>query len=139
MKMPDKIADTMFAPCGMNCFVCYKHLSAKKACAGCLESDAGKPEHCRRCNIKDCVKSKALTYCYECALFPCRFIKSLEKSYNARYNASLVQNSLSVKERGIADFMNGQAARFACQYCGGVISLHDSECSECKAPAESRT
>lgn len=36
----------MFAPCGMNCKVCYKHCYHKKPCAGCLNSDQGKPEHC---------------------------------------------------------------------------------------------
>ena len=25
MKMPDTIDADMFAPCGMNCMVCYKH------------------------------------------------------------------------------------------------------------------
>lgn len=31
MKMPDKIDEIMFAPCGMNCMVCYKHCYTKKA------------------------------------------------------------------------------------------------------------
>lgn len=43
MKMPkDDIDTTMFAPCGMNCFVCYKHCYHKKPCEGCLNSDQGK-------------------------------------------------------------------------------------------------
>ena len=54
MKMPTEKMDTaMFAPCGMNCLVCYKHCYHKKPCAGCLNSDMGKPEHCRKCKIKD--------------------------------------------------------------------------------------
>ena len=48
----------MFAPCGMNCLVCYKHCYHKKPCAGCLNSDMGKPEHCRKCKIKDCIKGR---------------------------------------------------------------------------------
>ena len=52
MKMPTEKMDTaMFAPCGMNCLVCYKHCYHKKPCAGCLNSDMGKPEHCRKCKI----------------------------------------------------------------------------------------
>lgn len=42
----------MFALCGMNCKVCYKHCYHKKPCDGCLNSDKGKPEHCRKCKIK---------------------------------------------------------------------------------------
>lgn len=44
MKMPEEKIDTaMFAPCGMNCMVCYRHCSHPKPCAGCLNSDMGKP------------------------------------------------------------------------------------------------
>lgn len=65
MKMPkEKIETSMFAPCGMNCKVCYKHCYHKKSCAGCLNSDIGKPEHCRKCKIKDCIIEKALSYCF---------------------------------------------------------------------------
>ena len=59
MKMPEEsIRPDMFAPCGMNCMVCYRHCYHKKPCAGCLEGDRGKPEHCRACKIKDCIKEK---------------------------------------------------------------------------------
>ncbi|WP_418271703.1 DUF3795 domain-containing protein [Intestinimonas sp.] len=67
----------MFAPCGMNCKVCYKHCYHKKPCAGCLNSDKGKPEHCRKCKIKDCIKEKSLSYCFECAEYSCKLIKNL--------------------------------------------------------------
>ena len=94
MKMPtEKIDTAMFASCGMNCLVCYKHCYHKKPCAGCLNSDMGKPEHCRKCKIKDCIKGKGLSYCFECPDYPCKLIKNLEKSYNKRYQASLMENS----------------------------------------------
>ena len=60
-----KIDISMFAPCGMNCKVCYKHCYNKKPCSGCLNSDKGKPEHCRKCKIKDCINGKSLSYCFE--------------------------------------------------------------------------
>lgn len=81
MKMPtEKIDTVMFAPCGMSCLVCYKHCYHKKPCAGCLNSDMGKPEHCRKCKIKDCIKGKGLSYCFECPDYPCKLIKKLEKA-----------------------------------------------------------
>ena len=81
MKMPtENINKGMFAPCGMNCMVCYKHCYHKKPCAGCLNSDTGKPEHCRKCKIKDCAKAKGLSYCFACSEYPCKPIKNLEKS-----------------------------------------------------------
>ena len=81
MQMPkEKIDTTMFAPCGMNCMVCYKHCFHKKPCAGCLNCDEGKPEHCRKCKIKDCIKEKPLSYCFECPEYPCKLIKILKKA-----------------------------------------------------------
>jgi len=136
LKMPETIESIMFAPCGMNCMVCYKHCYTKKPCQGCLSSDLGKPEHCRKCKIKDCAKEKGLTYCYECSEFPCKQIKSLEKSYVMRYHASLIQNSNSVKEIGIETFMKKEVEKGTCSRCGGIISLHDAECSECEVPSE---
>lgn len=131
MKMPDTIDADMFAPCGMNCMVCYKHCYHKKPCAGCLNSDKGKPEHCRKCRIKACAMEKGVQYCFECAAYPCKPVKSLEKSYNTRYQASLTENSRRVKESGLEAFMAQQKQLFTCPDCGGVISLHDAECSAC--------
>lgn len=132
MKMDKEKIDTiMFAHCGMNCKVCYKHCYHKKPCEGCLKSDVGKPEHCRDCNIKDCVKQKGLSYCFECAEYPCKQIKSLEKSYNKRYQESLIKNSDFVRMNGLEKFMEQQKKVYTCPKCEGVISLHDRECSEC--------
>ena len=132
MKMSKGLIDKMmFAPCGMNCLVCYKHCYHKKPCAGCLNSDRGKPEHCRTCKIKDCVKTKELSYCFECSDYPCRLIKSLEKSYSIRYQACLMENSEFVRQYGLDLFMKAQEKRYTCPNCGGIISIHDRECSEC--------
>ena len=123
MKMSkEKIDISMFAPCGMNCKVCYKHCYNKKPCSGCLNSDKGKPEHCRKCKIKDCIKGKSLSYCFECAEYPCKLIKNLEKSYNKRYQASLIENSRFVQGHGLEHFMEQQKIKYTCPKCGGIIS-----------------
>lgn len=133
MKMPtENLETTLFAPCGMNCIVCYRHCYHKKPCAGCLKSDIGKPEHCQKCKIKDCIKAKGIRYCFSCREYPCKQIKSLEKSYNKRYHASLIENSRYVQEYGLKEFMEQQKEKHTCPSCGGIISLHDGECSECQ-------
>lgn len=132
MKMPKEAIETiLFAPCGMNCMVCYKHCNHKKPCSGCLKNGEGKPEHCRTCRIKDCVNSKGLSYCFACADYPCRYISSLEKSYRTRYGVSLMDNSAYVKAHGPEDFLERQKEQYTCSACGGVVSLHDAACSEC--------
>ena len=133
MKMPPVFDTSFFAPCGMNCIVCYKHCDAKKPCTGCLSGDDGKPEHCRKCKIKACIQEKGLNYCFECDFFACKLIKNLEKSYHQRYGVSLVENSLFVKERSLAAFMEQQLQRYTCPSCGGVISIHDRACSVCRS------
>lgn len=133
MKMPEKIEAIMFAPCGMNCLVCYKHCYHKKPCDGCLKGDHGKPEHCRKCNIKDCIKNKGVDYCFQCSAYPCKLINNLEKSYNKRYKTSLINNSRMVENQGLVQFMNQQRELFTCPKCGGILSIHDSECSECQS------
>jgi len=138
MKMPEQgIPSAMLAPCGMNCMVCYKHCAHKKACAGCLQGDAGKPEHCRKCPIKNCVQEKGLSYCFQCDQMPCRRLKSLDKSYRTRYGTSLVENSVFVRQHGLNAFLRRQAEAFTCVFCGGVFSLHDGKCSECGAALKS--
>ena len=66
------------------------------------------------------------------AEYPCKQIKYLEKSYRTRYGASLMDNSQSVKEKGLEAFMEQQKANYTCPECGGIISIHDMECSECQ-------
>jgi len=132
MKMPtEPIENIMFAPCGMNCKVCYKHCYHKKPCDGCLKSDIGKPEYCRKCKIKICIKEMEVSYCFECSEYPCKQIKKLEKSYNTRYGTSLMENSQFVKDNDLTSFMKQQKEKYTCNGCGGIISIHDSECSEC--------
>ena len=131
MKMPEKVDSFLFAPCGMNCLVCYVHLKTKKPCHGCLGDDAGKPERCKKCEIKNCTISKGLNYCHECDDFPCKNIRNLERSYNKRYKTSLLANSEFVKRNGLIPFMKSEREKWMCT-CEGVISLHDRFCTECK-------
>lgn len=141
MKMPDQLDPRMAAICGMDCTVCYKHLLTKKyarRCHGCRYDDETLPEHCRACRIKDCARARGLEYCFQCQAYPCKWVKSLDKSYRRRYGASLVSNGLFMQEHGVSLFLEREQTRWACPRCNGVISLHDGICSECAAAAEPR-
>lgn len=132
MEMPNQIDALFFAPCGVNCFVCYVHLKEKRPCNGCLGSDLNKPRRCIDCKIKKCVHSRKINYCFECTDYPCKIIKNLEKSYIARYNVSLIENCKTVKSLGVDRFQEQEKLKWGCTDCGGVISQHDGFCSECK-------
>ena len=47
---------------------------------------------------------KALSYCFECSKYPCELIKNLEKSYNKRYQASLIENGRFAQKHGLVPF-----------------------------------
>jgi hypothetical protein len=116
--------------------VCYKHVGMVKRgkiCEGCLKGDEGKPEHCRKCAIKDCAREKKIAHCFGCMDFPCKRIKNLEKSYVKRYRVSLVENSEAAKAEGVAAFLRQDSIAWTCAECGGAFSLHDGVCSECGA------
>lgn len=136
MKAPKIIDMNMFAPCGMNCAACYKHLKDKKPCKGCLGTDDNKPKHCVKCPIKNCAIDKGIIYCYFCEEFPCKRLKNMEKIYNKRYNVSLIDNAKRAKKLGIIGFLEADVKSWTCDDCGGVISLHDKICSECKKVIE---
>jgi hypothetical protein len=129
--MPEKIDNNMLAPCGMNCMVCCVHLKKKKPCRGCLCDDTDKPEICKSCEIKNCAKKREIIYCFKCEDFPCKRIVNLDKSYQKRYQASLIDNSKTIKDNGFEYFFKKEKKRWKCLECGGIISLHDKECSEC--------
>lgn len=45
---------------------------------------------------------------------------------------SLMENSEAVRQHGLEMFMKEQKEKYTCQKCGGIISIHDRECSECQ-------
>ncbi|HEX2906362.1 MAG TPA: DUF3795 domain-containing protein [Phototrophicaceae bacterium] len=131
MKMIDSIPANLLAPCGINCMACYVHLKTKKACQGCRGADESKPEHCRKCQLKDCAVTHQVAFCGDCVEFPCAAIKRLDKSYRQRYQVSLIANARQLKAVGMTAYLLAEKARWTCTQCGGVISQHDRACSEC--------
>jgi len=123
--------EKMIAVCGMNCAYCYAHHKKKKPCLGCRQSDEGKPEHCRKCKIKDCANNMRASLCSECSDYPCVLIKRLDKSYRTRYNESLVNNMKVITEKGIEYYLKFEKERLKCPECGGILNIHHKKCSEC--------
>ena len=132
MKMPENMDKQQFAPCGVDCNVCWGHLRKKNPCSGCLSSDAPRP----KCVKKQCAKNKGLTYCFECDKHPCAKIKTLDKRYQNNYQSSLIENNNYIKQYGFDKFYRRQKLLFTCKKCGGVIDVHHKKCSECGAVEE---
>ena len=86
------------APCGMNCALCYAFQDRKKPCSGCRSKMAEVRKNCRNCLILSCDKKEY--YCFECSIFPCRRLKSLDARYRIKYGMSMLENLIFIKEKG---------------------------------------
>ena len=121
------------APCGINCGTCIGYLRAKNRCEGCWSATENSRSYCSTCIIKNCNNLAATEskFCYECEKFPCRRLKQLDKRYSTKYKTSLILNLLTIKEKGITEYLNDEAVRWACPECGSTTSIHRDICIKC--------
>jgi hypothetical protein len=124
---------SLIAPCGMNCGVCRAYLRIERKCPGCRGEDAGKMVSCLRCHIKDCevIKLSNSGFCFECAQFPCKRLKQLDKRYRMKYMMSMLENLESIRAIGLSAFVENEKQRWRCRKCGGVICVHQGCCFDC--------
>ena len=121
----------MMAPCGITCAACYAHVRRKKPCPGCRSLEAGRPGYCDRCKIKACAVSRGLDLCFQCPNFPCTLVKHIDKRYRTSYQTSLIENGSRARAVGVEQHLREEQAKWTCPECGGTISLHHKNCSEC--------
>ena len=131
--------EKLIAPCGMNCGVCASYLAMKndlkkkgfgKAyCAGCLP----RGKNCTFMKKQCALLGKGLVrFCYECAGFPCRRLKALDKRYRTFYHMSMIENLEYIQKNGIREFLEKEAAKSQCPECGEVICCHNGLCFNCE-------
>lgn len=125
----------LIAPCGMNCRLCLAYQRDKKRCTGCCSVDAYERSYGRKCVIRNCqtVKDNFSGYCYECDKFPCKRLKQLNKRYQTKYDMSMIANLEAIKLHGMESFLQQEAVRWTCEYCGAVVCVHRKACPACKS------
>jgi hypothetical protein len=126
---------THIAPCGMNCAICMGFLREKNKCPGCRAMTREILPGCRKCIIRLCpvIKKSKVKYCYICKKFPCKRLKALDKRYRTKYNMSMVENLLFIKEDGVKKFLKKEQKKWKCKKCGAVLSCHRDFCLHCGA------
>jgi len=124
---------SMIAPCGINCGTCMAYLRVKNKCLGCWIDFDSKCKTRTQCMIKNCelLGQTSSKFCYECELFPCKRIKHIDKRYRKKYRASLIENLVSIKEIGIATFLENEVKKWTCPGCGSTLSIHLFNCPTC--------
>jgi hypothetical protein len=126
------------APCGMNCSLCVHYQSHKydlkkqglhrQYCPGCL----ARGKNCL--HMGDTCEKLAqglVRFCYECAEFPCKRLKGLDKRYRDKYHMSMIENLEAIRDSGLDEFLCGQAEKWACAKCGEAVCCHNGLCLNC--------
>lgn len=131
----DKFSEDLIAPCGINCSTCIVFFGytmngnvRKKKCNGCRIEN-------KKCAFlkKGCSKlaKGEVDFCFECDDFPCENLNKLDADYRKRYNMSLIDNLLSIKEKGIDSFLLSEESRWKCPECGEKMCCHKDACLYC--------
>jgi hypothetical protein len=131
--------ENLIAPCGMNCGLCVAYQSQKydlkkqgfhrKYCPGCLPRGENCLHMGDRCEL---MRDGRVRFCFECADFPCRRLKALDKRYRTKYHMSMIENLEFIRQNGLGAFLEEQEKKWRCGKCGDAkICCHNGLCFSC--------
>ena len=130
--------ESLIAPCGMNCGICSSYLALKydvkqkgikiPYCAGCRPRGKLCSFLKKRCSL---LSKNAIQYCFQCQEFPCDNLIGIDRRYRLLFHMSMVENNVSIKEKGIEAFLKEQDEKWKCPECGEVICCHNGVCFNC--------
>lgn len=135
----DSLVPELIAPCGMNCGLCIGHVRKRNTCPGCNHpDDAAKAHHCAACAIKQCeyLAKSPYPFCGDCAKYPCRRLRDLDKRYRTKYRMSMLENLSEIRRIGVGEFVERERTRWDCPQCGMLVSVHRAECLACGRSVE---
>jgi hypothetical protein len=129
----------LIAPCGMNCGVCVSYLAKKndlkkqgfnrKYCDGCLPRGKNCLFMAGKCEK---LGNGLVRFCFECADFPCKRLKALDKRYRDKYHLSMIGNLKAIQEHGMDDFLKRESEKWSCPDCGEAVCCHVGLCLSCQ-------
>ncbi|UWG96297.1 DUF3795 domain-containing protein [Dehalobacter sp. DCM] len=134
----NSMEENLIAPCGMNCGLCVSYLAmkhdlkkkgfSKSYCAGCLPRGKNCAFMKKQCDL---LGNGHVRFCYECDSFPCKRLKALDKRYRTKYHLSMIDNLKCIQEKGMAEFLDKEEAKWRCAECGDRICCHNGLCLSC--------
>jgi len=137
--------EELIAPCGMNCSLCIayqfrrndlnKQSFRRKYCPGCIPRGQNCTHMGDQCEL---LGQGKVRFCYECAAFPCKRLKALDKRYRTKYHMSMLENLAFIRDLGMESFLKKEEAQWRCPECGGVICCHNGLCLHCHLDTLSR-
>lgn len=151
----------LMAPCGLYCGACGVYIATRDRnekfksvmgnlygtrpeeteCLGCMQPDPPQKLYgfCKSCKIRECVRSKALYACHQCADWPCAMIRDFGLATGRR----VMQRAIplwraKVAELGDAEgsvaWARAECERYHCPTCGYPLFRGAQRCRACKRP-----
>jgi hypothetical protein len=130
--------EELIAPCGMNCRLCVayqfreydynKKGFKRKYCPGCQPRGQNCLHMQDACHL---LGEGLVRFCFECDRFPCKRLKSLNKRYQTKYQMSMLENLLMIKEKGMTYFLEKEKEKWSCSDCGSIRCCHNGLCLQC--------
>jgi hypothetical protein len=129
----------LLAPCGMDCAVCSGYLAYTHQ----LPKHRGAISHCQGCRArsKHCAYLKShcvplsqheVTFCHECADFPCARLQKFDARYRSTYGFSPIESLTTIATSGTDALIAEQQLRCGCPKCGDLRSVHNGRCYGCE-------
>jgi len=139
--------------CGLYCGACPIYRMYKDQDTERLERAAREVFHCRpedircegcrgplddrwspECRFAICTQERGVTFCYECADFPCKDLSA----FSADRNDIPLTNLRRLAEAGLEVWLAEQDARWRCPACGKPVDIYSETCRACGAELPKR-
>ena len=135
----------MTSPCGLDCFNCPVYLAnnneklremvaarlnvpiEKAVCQGC-RNEAGVIAATGRnkpCYVYRCIQEKEISFCCDCADFPCDYLHPYADQAAQRPHNTKVFNLCLIKRMGLENWANDKARNVKETYFKGKLKLGD--------------
>jgi len=103
----------------LNKLAAVRNVSVEKiACDGCLSPNYRLylPLESRDCDFRKCAQEKKVTWCFECADFPCKRLNDFSRDGKAHHTA-VIDNLKEMKILGVDEWLKIQEKRWQCPNC----------------------
>jgi len=96
-------------------------------CKGCYSNLVN--EWCSKCGFRKCAKQTQVSYCFECADFPCKKLTDFSKTRPHRTLG--LKNLWQLKQITIKKWLRQQEKRWACSKCEKKLHWYSEKCPNC--------
>jgi hypothetical protein len=110
-------------------------------CDGCLSERVYRDCIDCRHGFRRCAREKNVTWCFQCADFPCRRLRDFLDIHvvnGVSHHAGLIEELQTMKDQGIDAWIEKQEEAGRCGECGKRLYWYELQCSSCRSPIQKK-